>query len=107
MHRDLIVLAGKGSIGARATATTAGKTLEEIGEIEIVERALPAKLLLPIRRGTKILPGLEAAAELVVRRALFLILERLVCLGDLLEFLFRTRFLAHVRMMLLRKLPIR
>ena len=66
---------------------------KQVGQVKIVERELrTAECLLPIRRRPKILSR-RIAAELVVRRALFRILERFVSLAHLLEFLFGRSFL--------------
>src|SRR5205085_1997344 len=55
----------------------------------------------------ELLPFATPAAELVVGRALLGILERLVGLGDLLEFLLALRILRDVGMVFLRELAIR
>ncbi len=45
-------------------------------------------------------------AELIVGRALFRILQRLVRLGDVLEFLFALRILRDIGMIFLRELAV-
>jgi hypothetical protein len=92
-----------------------GKALEEVGEVEVVEREAArkalrpagAELLLPPGRRPEFLPLLETRAELVVRRALLRVLQRLVRFGDFLELLLGARFLRHVRVVLSRELAIR
>jgi hypothetical protein len=114
-HRDLVILARNRAIGAArpaASASASRKALEEIREVEVVEGeaafgALGAELALPIGRRAEILARLEPAAELVVRGALLGILEGLVRLRDLLEFLLGPGLLVHVRVVLLCELAIR
>src|SRR4029079_1660197 len=112
LHAQLVVLAGNAHARAGTRATATAQALEEIGQVEVLERESAAgpsrvELPLPIRRRAKVLPRLESGAELVVGRALLRILERLVGLGDLLEFILGARLLVHVRMVLLRELPVR
>src|SRR5438477_1301091 len=91
----------------------APEALEEIAEVEVVERerlAVPlAKMetLAPIGRRAELLPFAKAAAELVVGCALLGILQRLVRLGDLLELLLRAGLLRDVGVVLLRRLAVR
>src|SRR6267143_909687 len=64
-----------------------------------------AEALVPIGRRTEVLPG-AVRAEAVEGCALFLVLERLVRLGDLLELLLRVRLLRDVGMVLARELAV-
>src|SRR6185312_1573940 len=103
MHRHLEILARNRHRGAAAgAAASTRETFEEIGEIDVVERERAsarrspmalAELLLPVGRRAEFLPGLVGAPKLVVGRALLGILEGLVGLGDLLEFLLALRIL--------------
>src|SRR5258708_17163152 len=60
-------------------------------------------LLLPVRRRPEVLAR-AMRAELIVGAAFFGGLQRLVGLGDFLEFLLAGRLLRHVRVVLVREL---
>src|SRR5690606_11894007 len=102
--------AAHGGAAARLEAARAANAerLEEVGEIDVVERRAagrPARAEAlaegaePVLRGTEVLAGAEAA-EIVVGGALLLVAQRLVGLGDLLETLLRVRLLGDVRVVL-------
>src|SRR4029079_7769898 len=90
-HGHLVVLAGNLEL---APLEAAAEGLEQIRQVDAAEvllgraraRAAPAKADDPVRRRTELLPG-TMAAEAVVGGALLLVLQRLVRLGDVLEFL--------------------
>src|SRR5262249_44262895 len=82
-----------------------------IREIDIVERELRTLaalgvLRLPSGRRTEILARLIAAAKLIVSRAFFRILERVVGFADFLELLLGVRFLRAAGMILMGELAV-
>src|SRR5205085_2544100 len=68
-------------------------------------RAPGRKALVPVVRWLEVLPGAEAA-EVVVGGALLLVLQGLVGLRHLLEFLLCIRLLGDVRVVLARELAV-
>src|SRR5262249_40428518 len=102
---DLVVLPWHAHIApARASAA---ERREKIREVEVLEReSAVAELLLPAGRRAEILPR-TMPAKLVVRGALLRVLERLVGLGDFLEFLLGVRLLGDVRVVLAGELAVR
>jgi len=105
--RDLIVVAGhrhaRPAPARTAADPTAAQMCEQIGQIDIIGReGRPAVLLLPARRRLEFLPG-GVAPELVVGGALLGILERLIRLGDFLEFLLGTGLLGDIGMVFARQ----
>src|ERR1700722_16559761 len=106
-YRDFIVLARhRYRSAAAATAAATAQTLEQIRQIQPLGGEwffggwLP--LLLPLRRRMNFLSH-SLRPELVVCRALVGILERLVRLGDFLEFFLRAGLFRDVRMILARE----
>src|ERR1700688_72105 len=84
-----------------------GQAGEQVRQVQIFEGiALAAVLLAPVRRRPEILPRLMRA-QLVIGRTLLGGLQRLVGLGNLLEFLFTGGVLRHVRVILVRELAVR
>src|SRR6267378_1152810 len=101
---DRVVLAAERHVpraakAAAAAATECAERLEQVGQVDAAEA------LVPIGRRTEVLPG-AVRAEAVEGCALFLVLERLVRLGDLLELLLRVRLLRDVGMVLARELAV-
>src|SRR5580704_13821814 len=94
----------------RKSAGAAKEGGEEVAELLVRFRigasARPAakfEAARPIRRRPEFLATLHLIAELVVGSALLWIPQNLIGLLDFLEFRFRVRFLANVRMVLARK----
>ena len=84
-----------------------GQAREQVRKIDIVEvHVAAAKLRLPSGRRLEVLAGM-LRAELVVRGALFRIAQCLVRLRDFLELGFAFGILRHVRVILVRELPVR
>src|SRR6266850_1950498 len=81
--------------------------LEQVGQVDAAEvlAGVAAEALVPIGRRTEVLPR-PVRAEAVEGCALFLVLERLVRLGDLLELLLRVRLLRDVGMVFARELAV-
>src|SRR5687768_2676064 len=112
-ERDLdarmVVAPGPGRTRAAAGKRTraAEQVGEEVAELGITARGLPRVLEVaaPVGWRLKLLAG-RAAPQLVIRDAFFRITEHLVGLLQLLEFVFRIRFLADVRVVLASQLPI-
>src|SRR5207237_190066 len=104
VDRGLEVLARnlhRRALRARA-ARAAAQALEDVAEVEVLERersgaiaAAVAELPLPVGWRPEALAG-RVASQLVVGLALLGILQRLVRLGDLLEFLLALRILGDV-----------
>ena len=109
---DIVVAARHRPVGPRLSAVVAAsrETRKQVGQVDVVERRLAgtavAEMGAPVRRWPEFLPGL-VAAELVVSRALFRILEGLVGLGNFLELGFAFRIFRHVGMVFVRELAIR
>src|SRR5215831_1141257 len=111
MRRDLVVLPRHrkcAAAGAPAAPGPAAEALEELGEIdEVIEVPfLEPELALPPRGRAELLAR-PVATELIVRRTLLGVGERLVGLVDLLESLLGVLFLRDVRVVLARELPVR
>src|SRR6185436_11644051 len=110
LHGHLEVLPWHAAASTRRAARAARtESREQIREIQIVERELfgtvAAVLPRPVGRRAELLT-LRPASQFVVCRALLGILERLVRLGDFLEFRFRARFLRNIGMIFLRETAI-
>src|SRR6267143_234478 len=110
---DRVVLSAERHVprAAKAAAAAAGKCaerLEQVGQVDAAEvlAGVAAEALVPVGRRTEVLPG-AVRAEAVEGGALFLVLERLVRLGDLLELLLRVRLLGDVGMVLAGELAVR
>src|SRR3954451_23052229 len=113
-YRRLPVLAGDRHVAAEAAAAARGAAedahlLEEVREVDVAQVFLPpgAEAVEPVGRRPEILAGTEPRAERVVGRALFLVAQCLVSLGDLLELLLGVRLFGNVRVVLARELPVR
>src|SRR3989442_4913639 len=102
---DCVVLAAERHVPRAAKAAAAAgectERLEQVGQVDAAEvlAGVAAEALVPVGRRTEVLPG-AVRAEAVEGGALFLVLERLVRLGDLLELLLRVRLLGDVGMVL-------
>jgi len=108
VDRNLVVLArhadfAPGALGP-PTSRQSGKKVRQVDILESGWRF--AELLPPFRRRPEFLTG-GVAPELVVRGALFRVLERRVRFRDFLEFLLGAAFLGDVGVVLPRELPIR
>src|SRR5204862_7176507 len=79
--------------------------LGKIDAAEVFFLGAAAEALVPVVRRAEVLPR-AMAAEAVVGRALVLVLQRLVGLGDLLEALLGVRLLGDVRVVLARELAV-
>src|SRR6267378_1489716 len=109
---DRVVLAAERHVPrpakpAAAPASECAERLEQVGQVDAAEvlAGVAAEALVPIGRRTEVLPR-PVRAEAVEGCALFLVLERLVRLGDLLELLLRVRLLRDVGMVLARELAV-
>src|SRR6266851_8928 len=108
LRGDFVVLPrdGHGAAPAAGATPAAGELLEQVRQIDVLERVPKvAELPPPVRRRPEVLPG-RVPAQLIVGGALFRILERRVGLGDLLEFRLALRVLGNVRVILVRELAI-
>src|SRR5258705_4027457 len=95
LHAGFVIVPAPGSRGAfgALASTTAAEGCEQVREIDVLERASALReLLFPIGWRPEFLAG-SVTAELIVRRALFRVLERLVRLGHFLEFFLCVLFL--------------
>src|SRR5712691_5935460 len=92
---------------AAAAASECAERLEQVGQVDAAEvlAGVAAEALVPVGRRTEVLPG-AVRAEAVEGGALFLVLERLVRLGDLLELLLGVRLLRDVGMVFARELAV-
>src|SRR6266850_2538268 len=109
---DRVVLAAERHVpraakAAAAPASECAERLEQVGQVDAAEvlAGVAAEALVPIGRRTEVLPR-PVRAEAVEGCALFLVLERLVRLGDLLELLLRVRLLRDVGMVFARELAV-
>jgi hypothetical protein len=92
----------------RPRAAEDAHLLEEVREVDVAQvlALARAEAVEPVGRRTEILPRPIAAAEAVVGGALFLVAQRLVCLGDLLELLLGVLLLRDVRVVLAGELAV-
>src|SRR5678815_2506586 len=115
-HRHFVILAGELHAAAGTAAAHAGTAedahrLEQVGQVDVAQvvahSSCPAaaEAVEPVGRRAEVLAR-AVAAQAVVRGALFLVAQRLVRLGDLLELLLGVRFLGDVRVVLARQAAV-